>query len=344
MSHVQVTGAVAPYVIDMTDEPELRRDPVAGRWAVIAPGRAARPIELAGAGPRCGPAPACPFCEGAEHETPDEVYALRAPGSAPNGPGWRLRIVPNKFPALRQHAGPEAAYGRAEVLLECPDHVDDPARLSDEQMGDVFRAYRDRLTALGADPRLAHVAVFKNVGGDAGASIAHTHSQLIATPFVPDLIRAELDGAAAHFAATGRCAFCELVARERAGGTRVIAETATFVAVAAHAPRFAYEMWVLPKAHEARYEAVAGGAVLELAALVKRLVRALDVVRNAPAYNWFLHTSPLRAGDLPHYHWHLEIMPRTGRPAGFEWGFGAHIVTVPPERAAAELRAELPGA
>ncbi len=368
------------------DEPEMRRDPVAGRWVVIAPGRAARPLELADAQPRCGPASVvvCPFCEGAERETPNEVYALRAPGSAPNGPGWQLRVGPNLYPAVRQEepnpptpfpgreGGAEVsslappslpgkgvgglgssafsslflsapAYGRAEVLIDCPAHIDDPTQLSDAQMGEVFRAYRERLTALASDTRLAHVAIFKNVGAEAGASIAHTHSQLIALPVVPELIRTELNGAADHFARTGRCVFCELVERELADGARVVAQTANFVAVTAHAPRFAYEMWVLPRGHEARYESITDGAARELAGLVKRVVRALDTVRHAPAYNWFLHTSPLHAGEPAHYHWHLEVMPRTARPAGLEWGHGFHIVTVAPERAASELRAALAG-
>ncbi|MBM3979614.1 MAG: DUF4921 family protein [Planctomycetes bacterium] len=328
----------------MSDEPELRRDPVTGRWAVVAPARAARPHELGDARPRCGPAAAlaCPFCEGAEHDTPHEVYALRAAGSAPNGPGWRLRVVPNKFPALQTLAKPQAAYGCAEVLIDCPEHVENPADLSDAHQRDVLCAYRARLAAHAADPRLAHVAVFKNVGAEAGASIAHTHSQLIALPVVPGLLQAELSGAEAHFARAGHCVFCELVERERTDGTRVVAETAYFVAVAAYAPRFAYEVWLLPKEHAPCYEAIADGAALELAGLMRRVLRALDAVAGAPAYNWFLHTSPLRAGDLPHYHWHIELMPRTARPAGLEWGFGAHIVTVAPERAASALRAALP--
>jgi UDPglucose--hexose-1-phosphate uridylyltransferase len=213
--------------------------------------------------------------------------------------------------------------------------------LSDEQLCDVFRAYRERMTALAADPRLAHVAVFKNVGGEAGASLGHTHSQLIATPVVPALLRDELAGAETYTARTGRCVFCDLIEAELADGARVVARSANFVALTAFAPRLAYEMWVLPLRHEPRYEALTDAAALELAVLLKRVLRALDAVKHSPAYNWFLHTSPLRTGDLPHYHWHLEILPRTSRPAGLEWGFECHITTTAPERAAAELRAAL---
>ncbi|MBN9118663.1 MAG: DUF4921 family protein [Planctomycetes bacterium] len=364
----------------MDDEPELRRDPVTGRWVLIAPERANRPIALTGANPRHrtdGERVPCPFCAGQEHDTPDETFAIRAPGSPPNGPGWRLRVVPNKFPAVRPNAaaappvgtpGPMGARGLlddeayrpprgvpdehplfnsapaigfAEVLIDCPEHVDDPTQLSDEQLRDVFRAYRERMIALAADPRLAHVAVFKNVGAEAGASLGHTHSQLVATPVVPALLRSELTGAEAYTARTGRCVFCDLIEEDAADGARVVARSANFVAVTAFAPRFAYEMWVLPTRHESRYEALTDAAALELAALLKRVLRALDVVGHAPAYNWFLHTAPLNADELPHYHWHLEILPRTARPAGLEWGFGCHITTTAPERAAAELRAAL---
>ena len=324
---------------------------------LIAPERARRPIALSDSGPRhrtSGERTPCPFCPGKEHDTPGEVFALRAPGARPNGPDWRLRVVPNKFPAVSPaELAPPApsalfraapAVGFAEVLIDCPEHVDSPTRLSDEQLRDVFIAYRERLAALAADPRLEFVAVFKNVGAEAGASLGHTHSQIIATPVVPALIQTELSGAEAHFARTGRCPFCDVAKGELANGSRVVARTANFVAVTAFAPRFSYEMWVLPLRHEARYEAVTDGAARELAGLVKRVLRALDVVCHSPAYNWFLHTSPLRAGEPPHYHWHLEILPRTARPAGLEWGFGCHITTAAPERAAAELRAALPPA
>jgi UDPglucose--hexose-1-phosphate uridylyltransferase len=375
------------------NEPELRRDPVTGRWVLIAPERARRPIALSGAGPGHRTADErrpCPFCPGQEHDTPNEVYALRDSGSAPNGPGWRLRVVPNKFPAVRpglptppaplpsgrgeegrseldrtssaQEAIPEftplpegrgaggvgsslfasaPAIGFAEVLIDCPEHIDSPTLLSDEQFADVFCAYRERMTALAADPRLAHVAVFKNVGAEAGASLGHTHSQIIATPVVPALVQSELAGAEAHFARTGQCVFCNLVEAELADGARVVARSERFVVVTAFAPRFAYEMWVLPVRHESRYESITGAAARELAGLVKRVLRALDVAQHSPAYNWFLHTTPLRAGEPPHYHWHLEILPRTARPAGFEWGYGCHITTATPECAASELRAAL---
>lgn len=329
---VDPPGAVAPQ------EPEYRRDPVTGRWVVVAPERSLRPMSLAGAQSRHRPdgeRRPCPFCPGEEHDTPHEVYALRDAGTAADDPGWRLRVVPNKFPAVRANS---PAYGAHEVVIETPDHVSNPTQLSDDQLRDTLEAFRNRLLAHAADPRLVYASVFKNVGAEAGASLGHTHSQVVATPFVPDLIAAELSGARAYHAEHGRCVFCDLL---RQAGERVVFETEHFAAFAPFAPRFAYELCVMPKAHAARFESLTES--LELARLLKRTLRALDAVLSEPAYNLYLHAAPLRSPDLDHFHWHLEILPRTSRPAGFEWGSGCFVVDTSPERAAALLRSQETG-
>ena len=184
--------------------------------------------------------------------------------------------------------------------------------------------------------------MFKNVGAEAGASLAHLHSQIVATPIVPDAIRQELDGAADYHRREGRCVFCDIIRREAVAGVRVVAETPHFLAVAAFAGRFAYETWVLPKSHASRYEAIPDALAAELARLTKSILGKLDGVLGHPAYNYYLHTAPARSDELPHYHWHLEIVPRTARAAGFEWGSGCFINAVLPEAAAAELRAAEP--
>ena len=324
---VDSPGAVAP-------EPEYRRDPVTGRRVVVAPERSLRPMSLTGAEPRHRPdgeGRPCPFCPGGEHDTPNEVYALRDEGTAPDGPGWRLRVVPNKFPAVRANS---PAHGAHDVVIETPDHVSNPTDLSDEQLRDVLEAFRSRVVAHAADPRLAYASVFKNVGAEAGASLGHTHSQVVATPFVPDLIAAELAGAKAYHDEHGRCVFCDQL---RAAGERLVFETEHFAAFAPFAPRFAYELCVMPKEHSASFESLAES--LDLARLLKRTLRALDAVLAEPAYNLYLHAAPLRSPELAHFHWHFEILPPTSRPPGFEWGSGCFVIDTSPERAAAELRA-----
>jgi UDPglucose--hexose-1-phosphate uridylyltransferase len=330
--------------------PEFRRDPVSGRWVVIAPERSRRPMALEGAEPRHRvglEARACPFCAGRECDTPNEVFAIREPGTAADSPGWQLRVVPNMYPAVRAVEGATEdaglfqslpGFGRHEVVIESPEHVANPALLPDDLFRDVFIAYRERVRSFAAEPVLQYVSVFKNVGAEAGASLGHCHSQIVAMPLIPSEIEHELNATARHFARTGRCVFCELIDAELAAKVRVVAETPNLVALAAYAARFSHETWVLPKRHASRYEDVSDDLAAELAQLMKRLVTALDRVLTEPAYNWYLHAAPLRSAELPHYHWHFEVMPRTARPAGLEWGTGCFVNPVLPETAAEQLR------
>lgn len=291
----------------------------------------------------------CPFCTGQEHDTPNEVFAIRSPGTTADGPGWQLRVVPNMFPAVRdvdlgERHSQEGFFqqfpgtGRHEVVIESPQHVANPAHLPDDLFRDMFIAYRERLKAHAAEPSLQYVSVFKNVGAEAGASLGHCHSQLVALPLIPDLLQHELDGSLNYFWLTSHCVFCDLIRFEQAESVRIIAETPSFLAVAAYAGRFSHETWILPKEHASSYETIPDALAAELSRLMKRLVRALDAVLAEPAYNWFLHAAPLRSVGLPHYHWHFELMPRTSRPAGHEWGTGCFINAVTPETAAEQLR------
>lgn len=332
--------------------PEYRRDPVTGRWVLNAPERAARPLALSHVKPhdrRDAERDRCPFCEGREENTPDERFAIRRPDSVANGPGWQLRVIANKFPAVRPLANTDPlgaglweavpGHGEHELVIPCARHESNPVCLTNDEFANLLCAYRGRLLALADDPRLGYATIFQNVGAEAGASLAHVHSQILATPFVPDGVGQELDGAKRYLEREGTCVFCDVLRHEVAAGERVVMATANFVALLPFAGRFAYEVWVLPLAHESRYETLTDAAAHELAEVLRTVLTRLDVVLAEPAYNYFLHTSPLRASELPHYHWHLEIIPRTARAAGFEWGSGCFINTVAPERAAAELRA-----
>ena len=333
-------------------DPEYRRCPATARWVIIAPVRAHRPMILDHARPhhreRHESRP-CPLCEGSEADTPQEVYADRRPGTVPNGPGWSLRVVPNKYPAVRPLGDPRfqidgelnlfdsiPGFGEHELVIECPDHLVSPTELTDARLAAVLVAYRERLKALAGNPLFQYATVFKNVGAEAGASLAHLHSQIVATPVVPEAVRRELEVAAEYHDRRGRCVYCDVLAEELVHGSRLVAESDRFVAVCPFAPRFPYELWVLPKAHESRYETLADAD--ELARLMKRVVGGLDSALAGPAFNLCLHTSPLRSDPLPHYHWHIEVLPRTNRQAGFEWGSGCFINPISPERAADELR------
>jgi UDPglucose--hexose-1-phosphate uridylyltransferase len=225
-------------------------------------------------------------------------------------------------------------------VIESPSHETNPAKLTDDRFAAVLVAWRDRVRHFAADERLLHVTSFKNVGAEAGASLAHVHSQLIALPFVPDAVREELAGAETFFRATGRCVFCEfapLSPEGRGEQGRFVFADEHFTVLCPFAPRFGHETWVLPTTHASHFESITDAEAFALARVLKRTLAAIDAVLSEPAYNLFVHTAPLRSGPLPHYHWHIEILPRTARPAGFEWGSGVFINAVPPEAAAAEL-------
>ena len=327
---------------------ELRKDPIVNRWVIIAPDRAGRPHEFE-------PPPdrrldqSCPFCEGNEHETPPEIVAYRSPDSRPDRPGWRVRVVPNKFPALGIHDHAQrpsdgfhrvmGGLGTHEVIIESPNHVTSASELSGEQLGEVFSVYRERLIELSKNPRLSYGMIFKNVGASAGASIEHTHSQLIATPIVPINVWEEVTGALEYHHCRGRCVYCEMIRRELAGGERMVLDTAGFVAFCPYASRFPFETWILPKSHGSHYEQIRQTEIEQLGGVIKEVVSRIELALDRRAYNYIMHTAPFDTPELGHYHWHIEVMPSVTKAAGFEWGSGFHINSVAPEDAASILRA-----
>lgn len=326
--------------------PELRKDPIVGRWVIIATDRAKRPVP-----PKDEPYPpieTCPFCEGNERHTPHEILAYRSRGTRPDEPGWRVRVVPNKYPALQIEGDlnkrGDGIYDRMngvgahEVILECPFHEASLTNLTEENIREIMWVYRDRLVDLKKDPRLVYGMLFKNVGAAAGASLEHSHSQLIVTPIVPVNVWEEMTGALEFFNYRGRCIFCDMVYQESSTGKRVVMETQHFLAFCPYAARFPFETWLVPKHHNSHFENIQKIEVDELATVLKTVLMKLEVALDRPAYNYIVHTSPFDTQMLPHYHWHVEVIPRLTRVAGFEWGTGFYINPVPPEQAAAFLR------
>jgi len=328
--------------------PELRKDPVVGRWVIISTERARRPSDFV-AEPVRPRQTSCAFCEGHEQQTPPEILAGRPPDSRLNGPGWTYRVVPNKYPALRIEGELEPSgeglfdrmngVGAHEVVIETPRHDASLAGLSVDAVTDVLFAYRERMLDLKKDPRFAYVLVFKNHGEAAGASLEHPHSQLIATPIIPIMVSEELAGSAQYYDLKERCVWCDMVRQERRGGGRLIAEFHDFAALAPFAPRFPFETWILPAHHRAAFEESTEEELRGAAAMLGEVLRRMDRVLGGPAFNFMLHTAPFREAQLESFHWHLEVIPKLTRVAGFEWGSGFFINPVPPEDAADALRA-----
>ncbi|MDZ4684552.1 MAG: DUF4931 domain-containing protein [Planctomycetaceae bacterium] len=329
---------------------EWRHDPLTNRWVIIAPERAQRP-NANRTDPGFGPLTDDPFAEGCEDETTAEMLAIRDPHSVPDCPGWQVRDISNKYPAL--HPTDDAMVhddgwyrsapggGVHEVIIECPQPETHLSRLSTDHIRLVLQLYRDRLAMLRCDGRWAYAIVFKNHGPAAGATLGHAHSQLMALPFVPGMVTDELAAARRHRERMGRSFFTEWMDRERTAGSRLVHESGGHISFCPYASRFAFELCVLPVEPSPHFDDISDADLDDLAVHLKRLLQTLEVVANDPPYNFVLRTAPLRDHDIAGYSWRLEILPRIGRVAGYEWGTGWFINPVPPEVAAERLRSVL---
>ncbi len=330
---------------------EFRQDPLSRRWVIIGGERGGRPNEFVEAATRASGI-SCPFCAGHEAETPPAIASYSS-----NGKGkWLVRVVPNKFPAvtpdqasqgpashhsaLTTHHSPSPApgFGSHEVIIESPRHVASLSDLTDAEAQAVFAAYRDRLLKLKAEGPYRYVQIFKNVGPAAGASLEHVHSQLVALPGVPEVIEQELKSSAEFFQQQKRSLLLDMLERELAAGDRIVAQTDRFVAFCPYASRFGYEVWIAPRRHQPRYEDVAAGELGELSGLARDIIGRIERAAGQASYNYFLHTQPFDMPAYDHYHWHIEIIPRLTKVAGFEWGTGCFINPYSPEAAAEHLR------
>lgn len=311
---------------------ELRLDETAGTWVIVAPDRARRPHADAG-----GP---CPFCPGNEALTPPELFRLDDPSG-----GWLVRVVANKFPLLSPDAAPPTAVrtgwvtragkGSHEVVIESPDHRWDMAGADTAQVRLVIGVWHARYQEL--QPTAATVVVFRNRSPAAGTSLAHPHSQVVATPLTPPALDHARDVARRHFADTGRNLYADLLGRELADRVRIVHETERFAVLVPFAAGTDYETWILPRTSNACFADASGD---ELDALASVLVSTLAALRDAvddPPYNLIVYSAPPDT-DPNHYRWHIRIVPRLGTLGGFELGTGITVVTTPPEEAAARLR------
>ena len=295
----------------------------------------------------------CVFCYGMEHLTPPEVLAYRNNGAVANQSGWRIRAVPNKYPALRIEGEADRrgdgvydlmnGIGAHEVVIETPDHDKGMADLEPRGIEEVLWAYRDRTVDLSRDERFRYILIFKNHGVEAGASLEHTHSQLIALPIVPLSVQQELRGADEYYRLKERCIFCDILSQERRDRRRILFENDSFVVASPFAARFPFELWMLPKRHSSRFESALAGEYHDLAHALKTALGALRDALDDPPFNYIIHSAPLREDHDEQYHWHLEITPALTKVARFEVGTGFYINPVPPEDAADHLRPLLNG-
>ena len=354
---------------------EIRINPIVPAESVlVATARGMRPKKAEAPAPRDTRkrVDTCPFCPGNEDKTPPVIAAY--PAQAP----WRIRIVENLFPVLgndgRKSPWDERGqnnfsfglqqtidgYGRHEVIIDNAEHGAAIHEMGEEHLQMLFTAYRERMRALyQSDPRLNYVLVFKNFGPAAGASIAHTHSQLIAMPVVPENVSAEVDNSGEFHRKHHRCIFCALIdealtfeatiydrnsgeIRRKIGvGQYVVERGEKFIAIKPFASRYEWEVHILPLAHQSDFIYMPEADRADLARVMRRTMARLDAVIGGAQYNYFLHSVPhdgKEAENSASYHWHLEICPRTSIPTGFELGSGLFVNTISPEAAAQRLR------
>ena len=328
---------------------ELRRDPITGRYVIIAPerqlSRAAfeRPSPVGAMG-----GDLCPFCEGQEGIAGRELLAWRPPDSPHDGRGWQVRVVVNREPALRiENTLGEAAdpllqtfggIGAHEVIIESPDHHATFATMSVEQVQRVLWAWRERMRDLRRDLRLKSFLIVKNVGERAGATLDHPHSSLVAMPLLPQHLEDEINGARLYHATHGLCVFCEVVQRELATGDRVIANDEATIAFTPFASRVPFESWVMLRRHEPTFENLTDQELTAVAHRVRDTMRRLDAALALPPHSLLLHSAPVGEDGSKSYDWHLEIVPRLLPVPGLSWDGGLHINPISPEEAARELR------
>ncbi len=338
--------------------PELRKDPIIGRWIIVATERARRPGNFVDPGDNIFEEDGdCPFCVNHESHTPPEIYAVREKHS-PNSPGWKVRVVPSIKPFLRIEGSIERrgsglyditdGVGAHEVIIETPSHTANMADLDLRQIELVLETYIIRINDLERDPRFKYALAYKNYGWSAGGGrIKHARSQIIATPVNPMRVKEELAGAKQYFDLHERCVYCDLIRQECESQERVLIENDDFVVIAPFASRFPFELWILPKKHSSDFSKGAVGTIKTLAQTLKNVLLKLKLGLNDPAYNFVIHSAPFRRPSPKgpqwktieeDYHWHIEVMPRLTHVAGFEKGTGFYICPIPPENTVEFLR------
>ncbi|QGJ69561.1 UDPglucose--hexose-1-phosphate uridylyltransferase [Planctomycetales bacterium 10988] len=350
---------------------QLRRDPISGQPVFVAPSRFARPGGGLSAYQQANGSKAkkaacaepveegtCPFCPGEEHQTPPAILESLALSKEHNGSrGWQVRVVPNKYPAVRPSQGEfleghsetlggpyflQEGEGEHEVVIETPRHVRSVTECSQEELAQVFWVYTQRLQELRKQQRWQQSVVFKNVGRMAGASLAHSHSQILSLPEMPPQLQMEQIGAEKYYKNYGKCGFCEVLAFEEQAEQRWISATDRFVAYCPFASRYPGEICILPREHASHFEFLPQEQTGELAELVKAVIRGIERKFGEVAYNWVIHSGPFDTWEQKHYHWHIEIIPRLAQTiAGFELGGGMTLNALAPETAAALLREQM---
>ncbi|MEM3396313.1 MAG: galactose-1-phosphate uridylyltransferase [Thermoplasmata archaeon] len=329
---------------------ELRFNRVAGEWVIVASERAKRKHEVPGEIKQKEPLPEwkadCPFCPGNEANTPQELFSYVEEGSRK----WKLRVIPNKFPVVSENSGTahtegffrkRAATGFHYVIVETPLHNRDIPDMNESEVFNVVKAYFECVKYLYKNPWIKSVILFRNHGKEAGTSLIHPHSQVVGLAFVPTHIMDLLNTARCYSHENGRCVYCDTISEEQNASERIIYENAHFVAFVPYAAKLQYEIHIMPKRHHSHFSEITSEALTSLGVVLHKVLLALKLALNDPAYNLVLHTAPSYLKEVDYYHWYLEITPRLTIPAGLEMGSGITVNISQPEENAKTLREKI---
>lgn len=332
---------------------EIRKDPASSTWVIVSTERGKRPSDFKEAEKEEEKKPTrpCPFCATSEEMTaPVKEHAIWPGEIDGKTKTWRTRVLANRFPALDPaeeltQTQKDGLYhllsgvGGHEVIVDSPNHDDKLSTMSLDQIEAIIRTYRERYRFWRTDPRVVYLTVYRNYGLAAGASVAHPHSQSIATPLIPPRVFDKLEEARNFYEQNSECVHCRMTQTElKAKPSRKVFENKTMIAFCPFASRFPFEVWILSKYHYSSIEGIPQKKIKDLAEVISEVFKRLSKVLGDPPYNLILQVAPLRTPGLLYYHWHFELIPRLSMPAGFEWGAGMYINIMSPEDAAKALR------
>ena len=354
---------------------ELRQDPTTREWVIIATERRRRPHEFGSdfssqkdnAANLQEYSKDCPFCSGNEYLSPHETASYRTVGTNLNSKGWWVRVIPNKFAALSLNFEENAqvydgvravnpdfsgyffpratevfrtkpGIGAHEVVIDTPKHNEQLPFFSDKQIQELFLMYRERYLNLHVNSKFKYIIIFKNSGANAGTSIIHSHSQIIATPIIPLTLRNNISQARFYYDEVGRCIFCDMIQAEIVDGRRIILQTADFIVFHPFASTSPFETWIMPLSHEPCFSNISIDKIKALAVIVKKILKGMYDALDDPDYNFVFNNPPIADEKEDYYHWSLRIIPRLTMKAGFEIGTGMSINTAVPEETAEFMR------
>ncbi|CAH1424344.1 unnamed protein product [Lactuca virosa] len=336
--------------------PEIRKDAVNNRLVILSPARSRRPSDFksksqskSDSSPTSNAQPQCPFCAGNEHQCAPEIFRFPEDSTS----DWKVRVIENLYPALsrqlqvksdneehRQANGSTGevslgGFGFHDVVIESPVHSVHLPDLSPAGIAVVLLAYKKRIEQLCAVGSISYIQVFKNHGASAGASMSHSHSQILALPVIPTTASNRLNAMKEHHNQTGKCSLCNINTHKL-----LINESTHFSSISPFASTFAFETWIVPRYHSSHYHQLDEDKAIDLGGILKLTLEKLSLQLNDPPYNLMIHTSPLHivSSELPYTHWYIQIVPQLSTIGGFEMGTGCYINPVFPEDAAKILR------